>query len=249
MNSPFARLSFFLLLILAGFSASAQDDDWDFEEETGEKKGKISGLMLHVPVTYQSLEIANLNSALYPNGGVSDVFTSDKLSLGIHGTFVVRNFVLTAGMDQTFRETSSTPTAKARYNLRQRKLGVGWNVYSNRGLIIYPTAHVGLYTHNLVIAENTADNGTVGVFAGDYSGTQLTKQGLYTGAEISVDYMTGFDEKSGAGITFGVKLGYNYQLSEGSWSSFGTDLGDDPNLDISGAYAKLCIAFAGWHRQ
>jgi len=84
---------------------------------------------------------------------------------------------------------------------------------------------------------------------GDYAGTEITQNGLFAGAEVSLDYMIGYDEKSGAGITFGVKVGYNHQLSTGNWRSFGNNLGSTVDLDVSSPYARLSIGFAGWHRQ
>ena len=238
-----------LAFILASFSAHAQDDDdnWFGDEPETEEKGKISGGIIHVPFGYTSNSKTGLNTVL--GNHLLPSLENEELTWGIDGTFIVRNFIVRIGTTNSFAQKVENSTRKVEYQQKLTELGLGYNVFSKKGFIVYPTAHIGRFKSTFISANKAASVGASGVLGGIYVGTEASQTGYYTGAGIGLDYMLGFDESSGAGITFGLQAGYNYQISANNWKAYGLDLGNEFNDDMSGAYVRLSIGFSGWHRQ
>jgi|GEM_PF-5424511 len=251
------RISF-ALLFLALFSAtslSAQfsSEDWDFDEKKEKddgKKGKISGGMLHLPYTYAASGAADYFQ------GIRDV--SDPAIEGIPGQwgldaqFVVRNFVVKYGGYRSFsQDISYMNGTNESLGTTFREFGLGYNLYSNRGLLVTATGHLGWFTNRSTVSNlNTQNPTTYGsLLTGSSFGTEVEQKGTYLGGEAGVNYMFGFDEVSGSGIVLGLRVGYNYQVSDQSWESYGIPITGGPDLDHSGVYVRASIGFAGWHRQ
>ena len=251
MHTSILKIPLLVLALLMGsLSLHAQQDDNWFEEEDAQtaEKGKISGGIIHLPFGYTSNSKAGLNDALQTNGIAP--LQSEEYTWGADGTFVVRNFVIRIGATNTFRQSSpGTSVEIVDYNQKFREIGLGYNAFSKKGLIIYPTAHFGRFKSTAISAVQTASPQAPAVLGGAYIGTEARQIGYYAGAGIGLDYMFGFDEVSGAGLALGLQAGYNYQLSASNWEAYGRDLGPDLGDDISGFYLRLSIGFAGWHRQ
>lgn len=246
---------FLLLALLTAVTLPAQfsSEDWDFDENKEEddgKKGKISGGMLHVPYTYA----ASGATEYFQN--VRDL-TNNPIEgwpghWGMDAQFVVRNFVIKIGGHKAFKQDISYMNG-TQESLRTtfREFGLGYNLYANKGLLVTATGHLGWFTNYSTVSNLNTQNppNYTDLLIGNSFGTEVEQKGTFLGGEAGVNYMFGFDEVSGAGIALGLRLGYNYQISDKTWESYGVPIAGGPDLDHSGLYVRASIGFAGWHRQ
>ena len=243
----------FVMALFLFLPASAQftEETWDFDEEdtTSAVKGKISGGIFHLSYAspFQS------DNASWGNFGVTSGTEGEGIpgNWGIDLTVFMRNFALKLGSSYDFVQEYPAAIGVHAHRNTYREIGLGYNIYSKRGLIIYSTANLGLVRNITEFQYNLTDPAPVtnDILGGTAAGTVMKRNSGYAGAEVGLDYMTGYDETAGAGFTFGLRVGYNHQLNSGTWKSFGTEIPDGPDLDISGAYVRLSVGFAGWHRQ
>ncbi len=240
------------LIAMALFSpASAQftEEEWDFddEEKTEVKKGKISGGILHASYAYSSTDPQFWWGPA--NGVPASEVDGIPGNWGIDLTVVSRNLVTKFGFYRDFTQEFPFGSGPQKIHNVYREFGLGYNIFSKKGLIVYSTANIGMVRNDATLLFNLTDLTFPDLTGGTAIGTNLSRKSGYFGGEAGFDYMFGFDEASGAGVTLGVRAGYNYQFTDGEWKSFGAVVPNGPNLDMTGAYVRVSVGFAGWHRQ
>ena len=239
------------LFLFLPASAQFTEETWDFDDEdtTAAVKGKISGGIFHLSYAYPFQS----DNASWGNFGVTTVPEGEGIpgNWGIDLTVFMRNFALKLGSTYDFTQDYLAGNWIHSHRNTYREIGLGYNLYSKRGLIVYSTANLGLVRNitELKDTQTDPDLSADDIIGGTPIGTIMKRNSGYAGAEVGLDYMLGYDETAGAGFTFGLRVGYNHQLNSGTWKSHGTEVSDGPDLNISGAYVRLSVGFAGWHRQ
>lgn len=248
MKNNLNHLLLLFAFLLAIVPVQAQDDDdWgDFGEEEIEN-AKISGGIIHVPFEYQFTDMAPLNQSLDAAGFSS--LRDEVLGYGSDLTVFVRNFVLSAGTRRSFTQKTGNNTVDMSLTHRQTEFGAGYVLYASNGFIAYPRALFGWSNQELQTQVRNGSTDFSSGIQGTFLGSEMERKSYYIGADIGADYMFGFDETSGSGINLGLRVGYQYQLDSGDWSSYGQTVTDGPNIDLSGLFIRASIGFAGWHRQ
>lgn len=238
------------MALFSPLSAQFTEEEWDFDEEVKEEKqGKISGGILHAGFAYPFTD----DQATWGQSGGTTTAEGDGIpgNWGIDLSIIMRNFVAKLGFYRDFTQNYTGLLGSHEVHNTYREFGLGYNIYSNKGLIVYSTFNAGYVRNNASLFYNLTDPapGFGDIVDGTAAGTIMTRNNAYLGGEAGFDYMFGYDESSGAGITLGIRAGYNHQISSGDWKSFNTVVQGGPDLDMSGAYIRASIGFAGWHRQ
>ena len=229
----------------------AQEADWFNEGTEGleeKPKGKISGGIGHFNVAFAQFGLDGLNDVAEAQG--YPALSSGAWFLGGDGTVVVANLVLRAGGMSSLSNSTVAADYTLTFRHRQNNFGLGYNLYSHKGLIVYPVAEFGRYENVVQVVPTTPGSHPVSsAISGTFVGTELRQKGYFFGVDLGLDYMIGFDESSGAGITFGLRGGYKSLLSDRDWTSYETALSSGPAVDLSGFYFQASLGLSGWHRQ
>jgi hypothetical protein len=228
-----------LALLFAFSSLQAQDD---------ERKAKVSGGYGYFTPGIVSLDMVPLNAYLTPNGFSE---TSDlNFTLGGGGFIIVRNFILGGEGHSVISQELASPDQNVNLQGGWGQFNIGYVALSRRGFLLYPKLGIGGYNHQMTIRSAGATPSVDDVFSdGDYSGTELIRQGLLLSGAVGMQFMPGFDESAGSGLTFGLEVGYNYAATENAWTAYETALAGGPAMNMTGIFARLQIGFGGWHRQ
>ncbi|MEM1000549.1 MAG: hypothetical protein AAGN35_26080 [Bacteroidota bacterium] len=228
-----------LALLLAFSTLPAQDDD---------KRGKVSGGYGYFSAGIIDLETAPLNASLTGNG--YGEASSTQITLGGAGFLIVRNFIIGGEGHGVVSQEMNSSAQNATLEGGWGQFNLGYVLLSGKGILLYPKVGIGGYNHRLVI-QNAQNLPSVNdVFAeGNYSGTELIRNGLLVSGALGFQFMPGFDDSSGSGLSIGLEVGYNYAANEGAWEAYGTPLTGGPSLNMTGIFARLNIGFSGWHRQ
>ncbi|HHG86326.1 MAG TPA: hypothetical protein ENJ82_16365 [Bacteroidetes bacterium] len=239
-NTRLALMLGFLLTLTFG-TINAQGDE-------KEKSGKISGGYGYFSLGYTQLDLGPTNT--FMNGVNYSDFANNHITIGGGGFVMVKNLILGGEGHSLLSQEAKSTQQNALLSGGWGQFQIGYIVLARRGFILYPRFGVGRYNHSLLLT-NTAGNSTnVNDFLnGNFNGTEIIRKGMLLSGELGFEFMPGFDENSGSGLTFGLNVGYNYAASSNAWTAYQVELQNGPDLNMSGIYARLRIGFGGWHRQ
>lgn len=239
--NPALRLALALTFVMSFGFAQAQDEE--------SKGAKVSGGYGYFTPGATMLDTDGLNSYL-GDYGFGDQHNGNRITLGGGGMMIVRNFILGGEGHSLMGQDFNNPTQSLNIKGGWGQFNVGYVLLGKKGMLLYPKIGIGGYNHRMVVTDagQTASVDDV-FFSGNYSGTELIKNGLLLSGSIGFDYMPGFDETAGSGIVFGIEAGYNYAATDNNWTAYEANLAGGPALNMTGAFARIKIGFGGWHRQ
>ncbi|MFN8393803.1 MAG: hypothetical protein U0176_03925 [Bacteroidia bacterium] len=239
-----AILSF--VLLLGGLSLSAQDSIPVPDPMDDGRPKRVSGGMGYGQVGLGIKDLSGLDAVI--GNGVN--FNDKSLTVGGGGFLMIRSIMLGGEGMSYWNQAASFGNQEVKYESGFGQFFTGYVVYGRKGLLVYPKVGIGGYKESLTFVNKDAVTNMDTILTGAYTSTTLTHKGTMMSFGAGLEWMLGFDESSGSGITLGFDLGYRLGVGYKGWESATQAItGNTPKLSPTGMYANFHIGFSGWNRQ
>lgn len=234
------------MLLLGCTSLSAQDSIPVPDPMDDGRPKRVSGGFGYGQIGLGMKDVSELNAVI--GNGVD--FQDMSLTVGGGGFLMIRSILLGGEGMSNWDQKASFGTQDVRYESGYGQFMLGYVVYGRKGLLIYPKVGIGGYRESITLVNNSAVATLDTILTGSYTSTTLTSKGTLLSFGAGLEWMMGFDESSGSGITFGLDLGYHLGIGATKWESDSRPIGGTvPKLNPTGMYASFHIGFSGWNRQ
>jgi len=204
---------------------------------------RTSGGEGYFMVGMQKLDVKELNTILQQHN--YPVLDENYVSLGGGGYGIVNNFVI--GGEGHGLIGSEVSNANYRLNLSAGygMFNVGYVIYHNFGLRIFPLIGFGAGGIDLTIYEKPSPDFD-DIMNNPKRGSSLSLGGLMFNLGLNGSYTLKFggEDKNG-GILIGFSAGYTQFLKLGNWTFFEKEISGGPNIGISGFYLRFSIGGGG----
>lgn len=206
-------------------------------------QSKTSGGEGYFMVGMQKIDVKNLNSLLRLNNYPS--LDESYTSVGGGGYGIVNNFVIGGEGHGLIGTEVSNQNYKVNLTAGYGMFNIGYVIYNNYGLKIFPLVGFGAGGIDLRINEKTSLDFT-DVLNNPKRGSSLSMAGLMLNIGVNGGYIVNFnEEKNEGGVLIGITVGYTHFLKLGNWTLFENDISGGPNIGISGFYVRFNIGGGG----
>lgn len=179
-------------------------------------------------------------------------FKDQSLTLGGGGFLMIRSIML-GGEGMSYWNQAAdfdNGNQEVKYESGWGQFYMGYVLFGRKGFLLYPKVGIGGYKESLTLVNKSAVDTMSTILTGAYTSTNLVAKGAMMTFGAGFEWMPGFDESSGSGITLGLDLGYHLAVSSRGWESVNQTIkGSTPDLKPTGFYANFHIGFGGWNRQ
>ncbi len=184
----------------------------------------------------QSMDIDELNDVIDSGYGLKldDMF----YTIGGGGYSIIDNFMIGGEGKGILANSDSDQTKKVTYSGGYGMLNMGYMLYRNKNIGIYPKLGIGGGGMTLEIAENGA----------------YFNNAIFSGMSGCVNYSTFLgDIALGAiythnGLIYGIQGGYMLSFSKDNWQIAEQSLPNGPKIGMGGPYIKLILGGGGFSR-
>ena len=181
---------------------------------------------------------AQLESAGYSR--MSDNF----FSAGGGGHAIVNSrFVIGGEGHALLGESVTSGNYQSSVNMSYLFFDLGYVVFSNRDLRVYPLLGLGGGSMNFRIIEEATSLSMDEILANPDRGVQISTGGFLLNLAIGVDYLLNFsgDKNDRAGMFFGIRAGYTISPAKGSWAMDEIEISGAPEIGMTGPYIRFMI--------
>lgn len=233
-----------LLAALFPLAAQAQFDDNPDEKE----HKKVSGGWGFFTPGYQMTSMAPLNASLASAG--LGTYQDNAITTGGGGYLVISNFLIGGEGGSLLRQEVSSATGQSRLEGGWGTFNIGYTPWAtDKGLVLVPRVGIGGYNYRLFLQDGAGPSTFPGIVASPGTASWLEKKGLLLTADLGLNYSISYKQGRGGGFFVGLDVGYNYCPKLDEWTLWGEPVQGGPGIDLSGAFVRLRVGGAGWHRQ
>jgi hypothetical protein len=189
-----------------------------------------------------TIGIGGLNTKLESKGysRMSESF----FSVGGGGHGIVNNRMIIGGEGHTLLGDAATSgNYKNSITISYIFFDLGYIVYSLKELRLYPLLGVGVGGMNLKITEEVKSLSIDDALDNPQRGIELSTGGFLLNFALGIDYLLifGQDETTKAGMILGIRAGYTFAPSKGSWSMDEIEVSGAPEIGITGPYIRFTL--------
>ncbi len=205
---------------------------------------KTSGGEGYFMIGMQKIDVKNLNTLLkqynYP------ALDENYVSLGGGGYGIVNNFVIGGEGHGLIGSTISNANYKLNSSAGYGVFNVGYVIYHNYGLKIFPLIGFGGGGIDLTIYEKSSLDFN-DIMHNPKRGSSLSLGGLMFNLGLNGTYKLDFSgkDKGDDGLLIGFSAGYTHFLKLGNWTLFENEISGGPKIGISGFYLRFSIGGGG----
>jgi hypothetical protein len=246
-NSILWLCAFLQILWFTPLQAQTDESVSTEGEVEKEKPRRVSGIFGGFSAGYQFYSMEEFNNYFAPEAFAP--VPDNSITLGGHGTMIVRNWVLGGEGHNATRKRASSSSLDAELNSNWGMANLGYVVLARKGFLLYPKLGFGAYTHELILKDQISTTSMDSISGGNFAGTTMTRRGLLGSAELTFEFTPSPKETSSGGFLFGLTAGYQMPLSDKGWEAYGISVTDGPEIDLGGMYVRLRVGLGGWIRQ
>lgn len=204
---------------------------------------KTSGGEGYFMVGMQMMDIQDLNTILQ----VHNYPTLDKYytAIGGGGYGFVNNYVIGGEGFGLIGNEVSNQNYKLNLSAGYGMFNVGYVIYNQNGLKLFPVVGFGAGGINLTIYEKSNLDFS-DIMNNPKRGSSLSLGGLMFNLGVNVSFTLNLnDNENTGGLLIGLSTGYTYFLKLGDWTLFENEISGGPKIGISGFYLRFMIGGGG----
>lgn len=220
-----------------------------FDDDGDDKKAKkVSGGWGFFTPGYQMTDMGPLNAAI-GSMGVPNL-ENNAITLGGGGYLVISNFLIGGEGASLMNQTVSANDAQAQLEGGWGTFNIGYTpLATDGGLVLVPRLGIGAYNYRLFLQDAANPPTFQNVVGSPGTASVLVKKGLLLTADVGLNWSLKYKDGRGGGVFLGLDLGYNYSPKIDEWTLWGEPVEGGPGVNMSGAFVRLRVGGAGWHRQ
>jgi hypothetical protein len=232
---------FLLFIVTLVITSFAQDDKKTFSNYYS------AGGTGYFIIGCGTIDFSNLNQELwvhyYPE------INQNFYSFGGGGHFQINRIIIGGEGQALLRSENSNNTYTTIGNGGYGFLNVGYIVYQNKRLSLYPLVGIGGGGYSIDISKNTITPNINNLMQGDLNQMHLSSSNILLNLSIGTDYFfLGKPQENGIdGFTIGFRIGYTLDLLN-TWSTEIQNISMMPNSNLGGPYVKLVIGGGGMRK-
>ncbi len=190
------------------------------------------------------INLNDLNSKLESKG--YSKLSENLISLGSGGYGRIGRFIIGGEGHALAGKDVISGDYKTSIGIGYGFFDIGYLIYTNGGLNIYPMLGIGGGGLGLKIFENktaTFDD----VLNNPKRSSELSISGFLFNVAVGIDYLLklGEDERGKGGLVFGIRGGYVFALSKGDWKLDELGATGVPQIGITGPFIQLIFGGGG----
>lgn len=214
-------------------------------EKTIGEKGGMGYFMIGACI----LDLGDLNTRLVDNGYTE--MSDNIFSMGGGGHAIINRIIIGGEGQALIGNKETSATYKTSLGGGYGFFNLGYIVYSNSSLRIYPLLGIGGGGISLGISEQGTAPTFDEVLEDPKRNADLFTGGLLLNLAVGAEYFlkTGADDKGNRGWIFGIRTGYTLTPVQGDWHMEMTEVSGGPDLGITGPYLRIMIGGGGFEKS